>query len=419
MAQTRKEERDRLEVIVRADLRRRNERERDQRREHAGEDADTPGGGEGITVDEDEVLAETNHRMPSEDRIKEKAKRKGNLWIMKPAKSSRGRGIYVVSDIGDISYGELSIIQNYIHQPLLLDNIKWDIRIYVLVTSFQPQLEAYVYKSGFGRFATVKYTTEDLSTLIHLTNTSIQRHSAANDHSKITDHESQSKNGEGASGGSNGGNNSMAPGALGSCLTAQESLIGGTKIDLNALARKLKQSHNLNFWESMWPKMVQVVLKSLACAAEHIQPSPNSFEIFGYDLIFDAALNCWLIEVNSSPSLGVEHLLDESVKGPLISDTIDLINPQSFDRAKMWKVLERRGQKAVSGRGAHLTGINGGTQNVNIGSNQLNIDLAAVLGKESGNEPKKLGNYEQIAPSPAWTQICKLKSQLFHTKDGK
>ena len=37
----------------------------------------------------------------------------------------------------------------------------------------------------------------------------------------------------------------------------------------------------------------------------------NSFELFGYDLMIDSKMKVWLIEVNSSPSMGQEHLLDE------------------------------------------------------------------------------------------------------------
>ena len=39
----------------------------------------------------------------------------------------------------------------------------------------------------------------------------------------------------------------------------------------------------------------------------------NSFELFGYDLLLDSKLRIWLIEVNASPSMGQEHLLDEQV----------------------------------------------------------------------------------------------------------
>ena len=101
-----------------------------------------------------------------------------NMWIMKPAGSSRGRGIQVVNDVGSVHYGELTIIQQYISDPYLLGGFKWDMRTYVTVTSFNP-LEAFVYRDGFARFTTVPYNTseEDIDNkFVHLTNSSIQRH---------------------------------------------------------------------------------------------------------------------------------------------------------------------------------------------------------------------------------------------------
>lgn len=78
---------------------------------------------------------------------------KMNFWIMKPAASSRGRGISLVNDISQVTYGEAMVMQRYIKNPLLLNGYKFDLRIYVLVTSFNP-LEAFIYKEGFGRFST-------------------------------------------------------------------------------------------------------------------------------------------------------------------------------------------------------------------------------------------------------------------------
>lgn len=60
--------------------------------------------------------------------------------------------------------------------------------------------------------------------------------------------------------------------------------------------------------------------------------NPCAFELFGYDIIIDAKKKCWLIEVNSSPSLGTDTPLDETIKRTLIKDTMNLVDPIDFDR---------------------------------------------------------------------------------------
>lgn len=44
----------------------------------------------------------------------------------------------------------------FFSQPFLIDGFKFDMRIYVLVTSCDP-LRIFVYKEGLARFATMRY----------------------------------------------------------------------------------------------------------------------------------------------------------------------------------------------------------------------------------------------------------------------
>ena len=58
---------------------------------------------------------------------------------------------------------------------MLIDGYKWDLRIYVAITSINP-LRIYVYEEGLCRFASEKYDTTDLKNIYsHLTNYSINK----------------------------------------------------------------------------------------------------------------------------------------------------------------------------------------------------------------------------------------------------
>jgi hypothetical protein len=79
-----------------------------------------------------------------------------NMWIIKPSCGACGRGIYITSDIDDIDEGSSNVVSRYISNPLLINGFKFDLRIYVCVTSYEP-LRIYVYKEGLVRFASEQY----------------------------------------------------------------------------------------------------------------------------------------------------------------------------------------------------------------------------------------------------------------------
>ena len=47
------------------------------------------------------------------------------------------------------------VVQRYIHNPLLVDGFKFDLRVYVIVIGTSP-LTAFVCEEGLARFCTVK-----------------------------------------------------------------------------------------------------------------------------------------------------------------------------------------------------------------------------------------------------------------------
>ena len=63
-------------------------------------------------------------------------------------------------------------VQSYIKNPLLINGCKFDIRLYVLVTSLDP-LKLYLYEDGLIRIATEQYSEDDdklSDCCVHVTN---------------------------------------------------------------------------------------------------------------------------------------------------------------------------------------------------------------------------------------------------------
>lgn len=100
-------------------------------------------------------------------------------WIVKPASSSQGRGIYLANSFSQIQDKHEMIVSTYISNPLTINGLKFDLRLYVVVTCLHP-LRIYIYEDGLVRFATELYQSPevDQSKFAHLTNYSINKASA-------------------------------------------------------------------------------------------------------------------------------------------------------------------------------------------------------------------------------------------------
>lgn len=128
----------------------------------------------------------------------EEFKKVGGVWIMKPIGSAQGRGIFLFTKLSEISdwktdlraalgrpedkdkkkeEAEAYVVQRYLQYPYLIGGKKFDMRLYVLVTSFSP-LKVYTYRRGFARFTNSRYSSrvEDIyDGLMHLTNVALQK----------------------------------------------------------------------------------------------------------------------------------------------------------------------------------------------------------------------------------------------------
>ncbi|KAM3871354.1 tubulin polyglutamylase TTLL5 [Diretmus argenteus] len=225
------------------------------------------------------------------------AKDKGP-WIIKPVASSRGRGIYLVSNPSQISMDENILVSRYINNPLLIDDFKFDVRLYVLVTSYDPLL-IYVYEEGLTRFATVKYNRASKNIknqFMHLTNYSVNKKSS--DYVSCDDPEVEDY---------------------------------GNKWSMSAMLRYLKQEGKdttllMSQVEDLIVKAVLSAELQITTACKMFVPhKTNCFELYGFDVLIDSNLKPWLLEVNLSPSLACDAPLDLKIKASMIADMFSLV----------------------------------------------------------------------------------------------
>ncbi|XP_077910120.1 tubulin polyglutamylase TTLL5 isoform X14 [Halichoerus grypus] len=197
-----------------------------------------------------------------------------------------------------ISLEENILVSRYINNPLLIDDFKFDVRLYVLVTSYDP-LVIYLYEEGLARFATVRYdqgAKNIRNQFMHLTNYSVNKKSG--DYVSCDDPEVEDY---------------------------------GNKWSMSAMLRYLKQEGRdttvlMAHVEDLIIKTIISAELAIATACKTFVPHRSScFELYGFDVLIDSTLKPWLLEVNLSPSLACDAPLDLKIKASMISDMFTVV----------------------------------------------------------------------------------------------
>lgn len=252
-------------------------------------------------------------------------------WILKPCASSQGRGISLLDPQGASLPTESCVVSRYIDDPLLVNGLKFDLRLYVLVSCMCP-LRVYLYEEGLTRFACEPFVPVSMSKsrFIHLTNYSINKKS-----------ELFQQN----------------------CDEKADNT--GHKWSLSALFRKLEaEGRDIQL---LWARIYDLIVKTVLGTEEDTVTAMerlgihrcNCFDLLGFDVMVDRQLRPWLLEVNLSPSLAVDSPLDLLVKSTLVADAFNLIGVRAFNRksADKSKIRARiKAQRAVSQLGEYIPG---------------------------------------------------------------
>ena len=244
------------------------------------------------------------------------------LWILKPADMSMGRGVGVtwrfeglrqlyemVEREGADDEIRPYIVQRYITNPLLLDGRKSEIRLYWLIASVDPLL-ALVYGEGTVRLNNQPFSLGDLDNeLVHVTNVFQQK--------RHPDFDAE--------------------------LELKWSLP-----DLETyIVERLGRGEFGLIEAELKPKLKAILQFALEATRHVLEPGPDGplgFNLLGVDVILDDTLRPWLTEVQLGPGLSHGDQVKREVLPGMLREAAQI-------------VLEVQRRRRQGGSLAHLDSV--------------------------------------------------------------
>ncbi|XP_041338924.1 tubulin polyglutamylase TTLL7 isoform X2 [Pyrgilauda ruficollis] len=325
-----------------------------------------------------------------------KKKRRQKTFIVKPANGAMGHGISLIRNGEKLQAQDHLIVQEYLDKPFLMEGYKFDLRVYILVTSCDP-LKIFLYHDGLVRMGTEKYhppSDSNLSQLyMHLTNYSVNKH---NEHFERDETEDK-----------------------------------GSKRSIKWFTEFL-ETNNLDV-SKFWSDISELVVKTLIVAEPHVlhayrmcrpgqAPGSDSvcFEVLGFDILLDRKLKPWLLEINRAPSFGTDQKIDYDVKKGVLLNALKLLNIRTSDKRKNLAQQKAEAQKRLYGQGSVKKLLPGSSDwekqrhTLERRKQELKERLAQVrkqISKEE-HENRHMGNYRRIYPPDDKTLLEKYESLL-------
>uniref|UniRef100_A0A3B4E2X5 Tubulin tyrosine ligase-like family, member 7 n=1 Tax=Pygocentrus nattereri TaxID=42514 RepID=A0A3B4E2X5_PYGNA len=309
-------------------------------------------------------------------------KRKQKTFIVKPANGAMGHGISLIRNCEKLPAQDHFIVQEYLDKPFLMEGYKFDLRIYILVTSCDP-LRIFLYNDGLVRMGTEKYHTPNESNLnqlyMHLTNYSVNKHNEN--------------------------------------FERDETVDKGSKRSIGWFTEFLR----CNDYDvaKFWGDVSELVVKTLIVAEPHVlhayrmcrpgqPPGSDSvcFEVLGFDIILDRKLKPWLLEINRAPSFGTDQKIDYDVKKGVLLNALKLLNIRASDKRRNLAQQKAEAQRRLYGQGS-MKKLSAGSSEwekqrltLERRKEELKERLAQVRKQISREEHEKrhLGNYRRIYP---------------------
>mmetsp|Transcript_24840 Transcript_24840/g.40994 ORF Transcript_24840/g.40994 Transcript_24840/m.40994 type:complete len:733 (-) Transcript_24840:923-3121(-) len=259
-----------------------------------------------------------------------------NTFIIKPDGSAQGKGIFLTKRIQDVeNLSTICVAQQYIRNPLLIEKKKFDLRIYVLVTSCYP-LRIYLFRDGLVRMCTEEYKHPNDKNIrqkcMHLTNYSINKRS-----DKYQRDEKETLP-------SNTGNKRTISWLLEWLKKERGELAANELWDkiadicvmtILSILPTLRREYDSVFGKTRLQPQEQQPTNTSSSGSRDSNSSfekSRCFELLGVDIMIDTKLNPILIEVNHLPSWATDSPIDEFIKSRVIVQALSVINVKSHEK---------------------------------------------------------------------------------------
>jgi hypothetical protein len=314
------------------------------------------------------------------------------VFILKPNAGCQGKGIVLTKDpLNAVDDLDNYVCQEYVTRPLLIENKKFDLRVYCLVTSIR-HLSIFIYNDGLVRMCADAYekpNDENIGNACqHLTNYAVNKHSD----NFVFNSDKQGR------------------GDL------------GNKRDFVWLNRWLREQGQSP--EKFWERVHHMIIKTIIAAQPQMTHVYNScfphsndgytcFEVLGFDILVDDRVKPILMEVNHTPSFSCDTPLDHRIKHDCLMETWKIVDVQAGDKQR-----HQEREKAMFARRMQSTRTTSlmvpmdsmlSTAQVQSQDNQLlaqgelssdpRFAAEQLAAEHRRKEDQKLKNYKRIYPS--------------------
>jgi tubulin polyglutamylase TTLL6/13 len=312
------------------------------------------------------------------------SKKKTEYFIVKPEGLSQGQGIFLTTNFEEVAPTDHYVVQRYLTTPYLINGLKFDLRIYVLIYGCDP-MRLFIFKEGIARFCTEPYSPPEQTNItnmnMHLTNYAVNKLS-----DKFINNRDSTKTDVGHK-------RSLES------IWKHIDCNGGKSKDLIS---KIKRSI---------VKTLIAVQPSLSHIYHYCQPNDIAndmcFELLGFDVILDSDLIPYILEVNQAPSFNTDSPLDDSVKTKLLTETFKILKMETKGRVKYKKMQkEIMRNKAMSAHTNRMT------------KEERQMAVAQRMEERDKYEGSVIDNYELIYPNQVYAnyRVSRTRSSWMEQK---